>query len=118
MSDDDATDSKNDLFSPPEIPTLVGCLHCEQEYESYLIEWRIREGFDGKLHGFWCCPTEGCDGIGFGFDILPVDQEFEDERGGIWIEASDEEAELDSWQDDSEEEPKPKRDRGDEELPW
>jgi len=108
----------SDPFYPPEIPTLVGCLHCGQEYESYLIEWRVSKGFDGKPHGCWCCPTEGCDGIGFGFDILPVDQEFEDERGGIWIESSDEEVELDSWQDDSDEEPKPKRDRGDEELPW
>mgnify|MGYP000375868621 CR=1 FL=1 len=114
----DAIDPEKDPFYPPEIPTLVGCLHCGQEYESYLIEWRVRKGFDGKQHGCWCCPTEGCDGIGFGFDILPVDQEFEDERGGIWIEASEEESELDSWQDDSDEDPKPKRDRGDEELPW
>jgi hypothetical protein len=81
-------DPKSDPFRPPEIPTEVGCLHCQQVYESYLIEWRERTCADGKVRGFWCCPTPGCDGAGFGFDILPTDPEYQDEHGG-WIRDDD-----------------------------
>ena len=42
----------------------------------------------GKTQGFWCCPMPGCDGIGFGFDIFPVDPEYRDERG--WFADDDE----------------------------
>jgi hypothetical protein len=70
----------------------VGCLHCQEVYDSYLIEWRIKEDADGKPHGFWCCPVAGCDGKGFGFDIFPVDPHYQDERGGGWVHV-DEEAE-------------------------
>jgi hypothetical protein len=81
-------DANSDPFRPPEIPTEVGCLHCQQVYESYLIEWRERTCADGKVRGFWCCPTPGCDGAGFGFDILPTDPEYQDEHGG-WIRDDD-----------------------------
>ena len=77
-------DPDRDPFRPPAIPTEVGCLHCGQEYESYLIEWRVETGADGTPHGFWCCPTPGCSGVGFGFDILPTDPDYQDERGG-WV---------------------------------
>lgn len=73
-------DPETDPFRPPAIPTEVFCLHCQQEYESYLIEWR-EETVEGKRTGFWCCPTRGCDGKGFGFDIFPVDPEYRDENG-------------------------------------
>ena len=76
--------SKSDPFYPPEISILVGCLHCGQEYDSYRIEWRVEKTCDGQSHGFWCCPIPGCDGKGFGFDILPVDPDWRDERGG-WV---------------------------------
>ena len=81
-------DPNSDPFRPPEIPTEVGCLHCQQVYESYLIEWREQVGPDGEMRGFWCCPTPGCDGAGFGFDILPTDPEYQDERGD-WAHADD-----------------------------
>ena len=42
----------------------------------------------GRKHGFWCCPTPGCDGKGFGFDILPTDPTYQDENGG-WINFDD-----------------------------
>ena len=50
-----------------------------QEYESYLIEWRVFTNADGSEHGFWCCPIPGCDGKGFGFDIFPTDPDYFDE---------------------------------------
>jgi hypothetical protein len=87
-----ATDSLNpdtDPFRPPAIPTEVGCLHCHRDYESYLIEWRVETTVDGSQRGFWCCPTPGCDGRGFGFDILPTDPTYQDENGG-WVWDDDE----------------------------
>jgi hypothetical protein len=73
----DPLDSASDLFRPPATSTMVGCLHCQEVYDSYLIEWRVETG---KQHGFWWCPTEGCDGKGFGFDIFPIDPNYQDER--------------------------------------
>ena len=86
-------DPDADPFKPPAIPTEVGCLHCGRTFESYLIEWRIETGYDGQPRGFWCCPTPGCDGCGFGFDILPLDPEYQDERGG-WVSDADDGEEL------------------------
>jgi hypothetical protein len=77
-------DPSGDPFGPPEVSCEVECLHCGQQYESYLIEWRVLTNADGQQHGFWCCPTPGCDGMGFGFDILPTDHNYRDERGG-WV---------------------------------
>lgn len=80
----------DDPFRPPEVAVAVQCLHCGEEYESYLIEWREGACGDGEVRGFWCCPTPGCDGIGFGFDILPTDPNYRDERGGwVWDDDSD-----------------------------
>lgn len=82
---------ENDPFSPPTISTEVHCIHCGEEYDSYRIEWRIERDADGAAHGFWCCPIEGCDGKGFGFDIFPVDPEYRDENGELmWCSDSDE----------------------------
>lgn len=81
-------DPHSDPFRPPEIPTEVQCLHCGEEYESYLIEWREHRCADGGIEGFWCCPTPGCDGKGFGFDLLPTDPEYQDEHGG-WVDFGD-----------------------------
>jgi hypothetical protein len=93
-------DAQADPFRPPEIPTLVSCLHCGEEYDSYLIEWRVLTDADGRPHGFWCCPIDGCDGKGFGFDIFPVDPEFQDERGG-WFD--DDEDDIDDEDDEDDE---------------
>ena len=95
MASNDPADSDGDPFGPPAIPTLVGCLHCGEEYDSYRIEWRVETCTDGKERGFWCCPTPGCGGIGFGFDILPVDPDYQDEFGG-WIHDDDEDEEDDA----------------------
>lgn len=78
-----------DPFGPPSISTLVGCLHCGEEYDSYRIEWRVETDGHGQRHGFWCCPIEGCDGKGFGFDIYPVDPDYIDPDGrglGRWVD--------------------------------
>jgi len=90
----DPLDPQGDPFRPPAIPVEVCCLHCGKEYDSYLIEWRIETATDGSPHGFWCCPTPGCDGRGFGFDILPTDPEYRDERGG-WVSCGEDEDDED-----------------------
>ena len=93
---DDPCDPQGDPFGPPAVPTEVDCLHCGRQYESYLIEWRIETDADGKQHGFWCCPTPGCGGRGFGFDIFPTDPAYQDERGG-WCYTDDEESDEDEF---------------------
>jgi hypothetical protein len=100
MASYDPLDPDRDPFRPPAIPTLVGCIHCGQEYDSYRIEWRIEPDAEGRPHGWWCCPIPGCDGKGFGFDILPVDPNYQDERGG-WIH-DDEDIEDDEESEESE----------------
>jgi len=92
-------DRNADPFRPPEVPIEVHCLHCDREYDSYLIEWREEMGPDGQLHGFWCCPTPGCDGKGFGFDILPTDPEYRDERGG-WVSFDEEDLDDEQYEED------------------
>ena len=104
----DPLDPDRDPFRPPAIPTLVACLHCGQEYESYRIEWRVESDSAGRPHGFWRCPTPGCGGAGFGCDIFPVDPDYRDERGG-WVHDGDEEPEEDGDEGDVPD---------DEQLPW
>lgn len=61
-------------------------------YDSYRIEWRIEPNRNGVPRGGWCCPIEGCDGKGFGFDILPTDPHYRDENGELmWCDDGDEE---------------------------
>jgi hypothetical protein len=78
----------SDPMRPPSTSVEVHCLHCGQEYESYLIEWREEDRAAGKRMGFWCCPIPGCDGKGFCFDIFPTDPDYVDEESGekIWHE--------------------------------
>lgn len=80
MSDD----PRSDPFAPPELSTEVCCIHCGETYDSWQIEWRVLADRNGEQRGFWCCPIPGCDGMGFGFDILPTDPHYQDERGG-WV---------------------------------
>jgi hypothetical protein len=94
---DHPLDPQADPFHPPEIPVEVHCLHCDREYDSYLIEWRESISAEGQRQGFWCCPTPGCDGLGFGFDILPTDPNYQDERGG-WV-SDDEEDDEEEWEE-------------------
>ena len=100
MSDHKKTDRDADPFHPPSIPTEVFCLHCEREYQSYLIEWRELD-VDGVREGFWCCPTPGCDGKGFGFDIFPTDPAWQDEDGNLVFGQDEEEIELDEQYSDA-----------------
>ena len=99
----DSLNPDNDPFGPPAVSTIVHCIHCGEEYDSYKIEWRIERDPDGKEHGFWCCPMEDCDGKGFGFDIFPVDPDYRDENGELmWQSDGDEDEELDEFQVDEE----------------
>jgi len=36
----DPLDPDRDPFHPPSISTLVHCIHCGEEYDSFRIEWR------------------------------------------------------------------------------
>jgi hypothetical protein len=89
----DGEPGSDDPFRPPDIPTEVHCLHCDEEYESYLIRWVPHRDAD-PTEGFWCCATQGCDGKGFCFDIWPTDPDWRDENGEkVW-----------SYDDDSDDE--------------
>jgi hypothetical protein len=118
MTNYDPLDAEVDPFHPPAIPTLVGCLHCGEEFDSYLIEWRVERDADDKPRGYWCCPTPNCDGRGFGFDIFPCDPEYRDENGELmWSDDGfDEDDLIDEFIDE------PASDRkdnpGDEAIPY
>ena len=84
-------DPDADPFHPPTLSTLVSCLHCGEEYDSYRIEWRVESDRNGQPHGFWCCPIVNCDGRGFGFDIFPVDPDYRYENGDkMWTDDEEE----------------------------
>jgi hypothetical protein len=87
----DSLNPDNDPFGPPPVSTVVHCIHCGEEYDSYKIQWRIERDDDGTQHGFWCCPIAGCDGKGFGFDIFPVDPDYRDENGELMWSGDEEE---------------------------
>jgi len=99
----DSLNPDNDPFAPPVISTIVHCIHCGEEYDSYRIEWCVEQDADGQPHGFWCCPMPGCDGKGFGFDIFPVDPAYRDEDGELmWVCDDEEDDELDDdFEDDA-----------------
>ena len=97
---EDSLNPDNDPFGPPAISTVVHCIHCGEEYDSYRIEWRVERDLDGQAHGFWCCPMPGCDGKGFGFDIFPVDPEYRDENGELMWCSDDEDEDDDEFEDD------------------
>lgn len=115
---DDFLNPDTDPFRPPAANTMVGCLHCGQQYDSYRIEWRTGTSADGEPWGFWCCPIPDCDGQGFGFDILPTDPNYRDERGG-WCYSDEDEEDYDDIEslDDTESETPPRK-PGDESTPW
>ncbi len=92
-------DPNSDPFHPPTVPVEVHCIHCGQEYESYLIHWEEFDTESGR-QGFWCCPTPGCDGKGFGFDIFPTDPDYVDEHGNKMWHDDEEDAESEDFFDD------------------
>jgi len=98
-------DRNADPFRPPEVSIEVHCLHCDREYDSYLIEWREQPDASGRPSGFWCCPTPGCNGLGFGFDILPTDPNYRDERGGWCCDDEDDEDYEEEYHGPSDDEP-------------
>ncbi len=102
MPDRPPLDPDDDPFRPPAVPTMVGCLHCGREYESYLIEWRVGINGEGKPEGFCCCPTPGCHGLGFGFDILPTDRNYRDENGGWYCDDEEDDDEQHAYEEDDE----------------
>ena len=113
MSATDEPPPGTDPFGPPVIPTTVGCLHCQEVYDSYRIEWRVGTDHRGRPWGFWACPTPGCDGKGFGFDIHPTDPDYRDEFGGYVYDDEPEDAAGDGADEGQGEGPP-----DDEPIPW
>jgi hypothetical protein len=85
----------SDPFKPPPIVTVVRCLHCDQEYDSFKIHW-VEDASFGVGGGYWACSTPGCDGKGFCFDIWPTDPEWRDENGEkVWFDDAEPEGDED-----------------------
>lgn len=104
MSMPESHDKFQDPFAPPKVPCVVCCIHCGSTYDSWRIAWREMPG--EAISGAWCCPIPGCDGVGFRFDIHPVDPDWEKQFGvsplDADIELEDEDGEA--WSDDADEE--------------
>jgi hypothetical protein len=77
----DAHSSRDDCFGPPQAPVECFCLHCGHIYMSDLL---LAIDVDGTTH--YACPVKDCDGMGYKFDIFPVNDD--DEEGG-WVECDD-----------------------------
>jgi len=105
---DPLRDPKTDYFRPPSIPTEVQCYHCRREFDSWKMVWREMFCEDGEIHGFWCCPIDGCGGRGFGYDIWPTEPDYIDPDGRDFGSGEDEPADVDEelawleeqWQDE------------------
>ncbi|HWP39915.1 MAG TPA: hypothetical protein VNL70_03235 [Tepidisphaeraceae bacterium] len=80
----------------------VFCLHCRRNYDSSLIRWVVDRDYPSG--GYWACPTEGCDGKGFTFDIWPADPQWPDQtaRSALVDDESDDDDASDPLLDDRE----------------
>jgi hypothetical protein len=74
-SDEDDDDG---AFPPPEEPVEVRCIHCGKEFLSSAMVKRWQEHMSEFA---WCCPDDECDGVGFCFDIWPLDPDWRDASG-------------------------------------
>ncbi|MCI0366265.1 MAG: hypothetical protein L0Y44_10175 [Phycisphaerales bacterium] len=114
LTDDDLPpEALKDCMKPPRQSTLVACLHCGEEYDSWRMAYRVRAYSDGAVRGFWECGIPGCDGAGFMFDIFPTDPNYVAEDGalqGEWVEDHEDDcecedcvqvrAEIEQWEKD------------------
>jgi hypothetical protein len=58
-------------YDPPVVPVSVRCYVCGEAYTSDRMVFEERFGEDE----LWRCPTDQCDGVGFGYDVLPTSDE-------------------------------------------
>jgi hypothetical protein len=65
-------------FPPPADVIDVHCIHCGKTFVSSDM---VKRWIDSTAEYAWCCPDEECDGVGFCFDIWPVDPDWRDEHG-------------------------------------
>jgi hypothetical protein len=85
-------------FAPPAMPVEVCCMYCGEVYESWQMIWIDDDDLPGG--GVWCCPTAGCEGIGFCFDVWPTDPDFQPDFDPHWREQAGELNPLDTFVDD------------------
>ena len=91
----DTPDNRDDCFGPPEKPVECFCLHCGHIYMSDLL---LAVNVDGTVH--YACPVKGCDGMGYKFDIFPVNDEDDEE----WMAEEEEYVDEDEAEEFEEEE--------------
>lgn len=70
--DPTSAEARSDGFGPPEPPVAVVCMHCGKGYMSDRMVWGTKPG-TRAMSPLWWCPTENCDGAGYGFDIYRAD---------------------------------------------
>jgi hypothetical protein len=84
---------RDDCFGPPDAPVECFCLHCGHIYMSDLL---LAIDVDGTTH--YACPVKGCGGMGYKFDIFPVNDD--DDPDGGWVEFDDE-TDIDEDEEDA-----------------
>lgn len=70
--DGTSPEAREDSFAPPVEPVAVVCVHCGKGYMSDRMVWGTKEGMRATSP-LWWCPTDNCDGAGYGFDVVRVD---------------------------------------------
>ena len=65
---------ENEIFAPPPKPCKVLCLHCGGQFKSSEMKYEVRPEMSPRFpdEPFWYCPDAECDGAGFGFDLLEI----------------------------------------------
>lgn len=103
LSDDDLPpEALKDCCRPPQVSTLVHCLHCNEEYDSWRMVYRVTVGSEGRVQGFWECPIPGCSGAGFQIDIFPIDPNYIAEDGqleGEWVDEHEEDCKCEDCEE-------------------
>lgn len=70
--DPTSDEAKMDPYCPPKKPVLARCDHCRMTYKTDRMIWGTKAGMR-SIAPLWWCPTDGCDGAGYGFDVHKVE---------------------------------------------
>lgn len=63
----------DDAFAPPKDRNpKVWCLHCDRKYYAWEMVFEDRFGTEGLP--LWWCKYKDCNGAGFNFDILDLEE--------------------------------------------
>lgn len=74
---DDPEPTHDNQFAPDlDSGRELECMHCTETFPESAVVYEERFG-----DYLWWCPTEGCDGAGVGFDLMPTDEKTETSDG-------------------------------------